>query len=364
MIKKKFTQHSVLGKALILGALLTVALPGIAYATGGLTVRTPGATGGPFATFSEITTHADCNNGELVVGMGINQAIGTGTSASGNHVNGISPSANGSTEYLGTAGWQADDITHSLGIGGSGADYNVDFSSTPYAVCLATDATITSTQIIMAKTSGPTTGGTIARAVATCPNGTRLLGGGARTTPASVGSLKPADSYPTYVDGTGAGTHDNGAKAAADGETNPTSWAAVGLNGGGGDSGNTTYAYAICTDDEINVSGITVTVHFAQTNGPTSSSAVQLTTIGCDDDGALISGGAGISGGNLTTADVSAPGSQGDHLNGSYPSNNSGNPVSNGTTNAAYWTAATHTGGGGSTSATRSAAFALCMTGN
>jgi hypothetical protein len=67
-----------------------------------------------------------------------------------------------------------------------------------------------------------------------------LLGGGARTTPASAGSTKPIASYPTFYNA----AHDYGQKAAADGDTNPDSWAAVGWAAGG--SGNTTYAYAIC----------------------------------------------------------------------------------------------------------------------
>ncbi|MGH3875218.1 MAG: hypothetical protein ACRDSR_27595 [Pseudonocardiaceae bacterium] len=72
------------GKAFILGALLAMAVPGIAYAnTMSVTVQTPGATSGPGSTFSEISTHADCANGALVSGGGINQAIGTGMASNG-----------------------------------------------------------------------------------------------------------------------------------------------------------------------------------------------------------------------------------------------------------------------------------------
>src|SRR5215468_8131148 len=92
----------MLRKALILGALLAVAVPGIAYAnTMSVTVKTPGATSGPASTFSEISTHADCSSG-LISGGGINQAIGTGMTSNGNHVNGTEPSSDGSTEFLGS----------------------------------------------------------------------------------------------------------------------------------------------------------------------------------------------------------------------------------------------------------------------
>lgn len=365
---KKSPRYSTSGKVLILGALLTVTLPGIALAATTVTVRTPGSTTGPGSSSSEITTHADCQSGELISGMGIDQTIGTGMSASNLHVNGISPSGNGSSEYIApgsSPGHVADDVTHSLGMGGTGAGaVNASYSSTPYGMCLSTTGgTITHTQVIMNSVSAPTTAGT-AWVMATCPEGTRLLGGGARTTPGTEGSLKPIVSYPTYDDG----AHDNGEIAAADAETNPTSWVAGSSYNGSTNNNIKTYAYAICSgssEHTINVSGITVKVRYAQSNGPTSSAAVQKTTVGCGGgDGSLISGGAGISGGNITSADFTAPGSAGDHLNGSYPSDGSGNPVSNGTTTAAYWTSSTHTGGSGSTSATKSHSWALCMTGN
>ncbi|MGH3996954.1 MAG: hypothetical protein ACRDTJ_05765, partial [Pseudonocardiaceae bacterium] len=154
-----------------------------------------------------------------------------------------------------------------------------------------------------------------------------------------------------------------GKKAAADGETNPDSWAAAGWNGGGGDAGNTTYAYAICGGNNINVSGVSVKVRHSEVSGPTSATTGQTATVGCGGgDGTLASGGAAISGGNVTTTDFdqNGPGSQGDHLNGSFPSNSTGNPVDDGTTTAAHWTASTHTGGVNSPN-TYSDVWALCV---
>lgn len=102
-------------------------------------------------------------------------------------------------------------------------------------------------------------------------------------------------------------------------------------------------------------------VRFSEVSGPTSATAGQTLTVGCgQNDGKLVSGGAAISGGSVTTTNFTGPGSVGDHLNGSYPSNSGGTPVSDGTTTAAYWSAFTHTGGSSSPS-TYSDAWALCV---
>ncbi|HKR50466.1 MAG TPA: hypothetical protein VJT72_13005 [Pseudonocardiaceae bacterium] len=353
---KTSLRHPILGKALMLGALLAIAMPGIAYAnTMSVTVQTPGATSGPGSTFSEITTHADCANGALISGGGINQAIGTGMASNGNHVNGTEPSSNGSTEFTGSTGVVATDVAYWLAIGGTGGAVDASFSTTPFAVCFTSNL-INHTQVVMNKVAGPTTASTVGLVVATCPANTVLLGGGARTTPASVGSLKPIASFPTFNNA----AHNYGQKAAADGETNPDSWAAVGWNGGGGNNNNTTYAYTICSGNNINISGVTVKVRFSEISGPTSATTGQTATVGCGgQDGKLVSGGAAISGGSVTTTDFTGPGSQGDHLNGSYPSDSGGSPVSNGSTTAAYWTAFTHTGGASSPN-TYSDVWVLC----
>ncbi|KJE20073.1 hypothetical protein FF36_05622 [Frankia torreyi] len=338
-----------------LSALLAVAVPGTAHAnTVGVTVKTPGATSGPGSTFAEISTHADCSSG-LIAGGGINQAIGTGSVSNGNHVMGSEPSSDGSTEYTGTTGVVGTDVTHWLGIGGTGGATDASFSTTPYATCLTSNL-VNHTQVVMNKASGPSAASTVNLVVATCPANTILLGGGARTTPASIGSLKPIASFPTFNDA----AHDYGQKAAADGATNPNSWASVGWNGGGGGTSNVTYAYAICSGSGINVSGATVKVRYSEVSGPTSATTGQTATVGCGGgDGKLISGGAAISGGSVTTTDFTGPGSGGDHLNGSFPSTSGGSPVSDGTTTAAYWTAFSHTGGASSPS-TYTDAWALC----
>lgn len=363
-------RRSTWSTALILGALLTLAIPpGIASAATTLTVRSPGATSGPGTANTESASNADCRTGgdtdDLVVGVGVAQTIGTGSAQSNLHVKGIVP-FDGSAEYTAdnsySPGTVDTDATQARAVGATGnAMGGVDggFGSTPYALCLdPNDAgvKITGTEIVMASASGPNGAGATALAVASCPEGTVLLGGGARTVPGTAGSLKVMASYPTYPDG----GHSGGAIAAGDTDANPTAWAAIGL-GGGMTGTHTTYAYAICGTGE-DLDGVTVTVRYAQTTGPTSASAAQKTTAACgENDGTLISGGAGITGGDITADDYAAPGSQGDHLNGSYPSDAGGDPL---TTSPARWTALTHTGGGGSTAATRSHAWALCLDGN
>jgi hypothetical protein len=292
-------------------------------------VKTPGATSGPTGTFSEISTDAHCSSG-LISGGGISQGIGTGMASNGNHVNGTEPSSDGSSEYQGTAGVVGTDATYWLGIGGSGGMTGAAFSSTPYAMCFSSSL-INHTQVVMNKAAS-----------------TRLLGGGARTTPASDGSMKPIAGYPTKS------TYTSQLIAAGDGATDPDSWAAYGYFG---DSPET-YAYAICSGSGINVSGAHVTVHFKEDSGPTAATSGQTETIGCGSDGNLLSGGAAISAGAVDSTGFALPGSQGDHLNGSYPSNSSGTAAGDGTT-AAYWSAATHTGGM-SSSNTYSDVWALC----
>ncbi|MEU9720194.1 hypothetical protein [Streptomyces sp. NPDC047976] len=157
------------------------------------------------------------------------------------------------------------------------------------------------------------------------------------------------------------GRHEQGfgAKAAAGGETNPDSWSAVGWDNST-NSADYTYAYAICSGSGINVSGATVTVRHTEVSGPTSGSTGQTATVGCGQgDGKLVSGGAAISGGSVTTTDFTGPGSGGDHLNGSFPSTSGGAAVGDGTTTAAYWTASAHTGGQ-SSPGTYTDAWALC----
>jgi len=173
-------------------------------------------------------------------------------------------------------------------------------------------------------------------ATATCPANDRLLGGGARTTAGTAGGLKVIGSFPSNSTGTPVTSG-----------TNPSSWTAVGLNGGTAGT-NTTYAFAICSTDATNP---TVTVKNAEVSGPTAASSGATATVSCPANTVLVGGGAFISN------SFGIPASQGDHLTGDFPSDSSGNPVTSGSAGA--WTAASHTGGQ-SSSGTATDVWALC----
>ncbi|MGW7098870.1 hypothetical protein [Streptomyces sp. NPDC054883] len=342
--------------------------PELAYAdVANVTVRVPEATMGPATTFSGVSSRADCD-GALVSGGGVNQTIGADDTRNGNHVLGMVPSPDGLTEYTQRPGVVGTDVKHWLAFGGSGGNASPAYSTTSYAMCLSTPR-IRHTQVVMSEVAGPSTPQSAKLTVASCPVGTTLLGGGARTSPADVGSLKPIAGFPSFNDA----AHEFGRTPAAEGDTNPDSWTAVGGIGGGHENSNTTYAYAICTGDHVNVNGMITKVHFREVAGPTEGGAGRTATVGCSEDSGhkhdprgrdaaiLISGGAATSGGNITTNGFTKPGSGGTHLNGSFPSDSGGNPVGDGSTKAGYWTAAIHAGGSPSAN-TYSDVWALCLT--
>ncbi|MEE1788604.1 hypothetical protein PUR71_37740 [Streptomyces sp. SP17BM10] len=355
-------RHSLLAKAAVPGALLALTAPNLAYAdAASVTVANPGATIGPATPFTGVSAHADCESG-LVSGGGITQTTGDDRAGNGNHVMGTAPGADDLGEFTGTPGVVGQDATHWLAFGGSGSNYSPAFSSTPYAMCLDSNR-IRHTQVVMNKVAGPSLSQDSRLVTATCPTGTRLIGGGARTTPASVGSLKPIASFPTSADA----AHDFGRKAAGDGETNPDSWTAVGGIGGGRDGGNTTFAYAICTGDDVTIKNITTKVGFAEVSGPTVAGTFGTATVGCGGDAderhdrwSLVSGGAAASGGKVTTTDFSKAGSGGTHLTGSYPSDAEAAPAEDGTDDPDHWSATVHVGGSPSPN-TYTDVWALCL---
>lgn len=339
----------------VVSAAMVVLTPSIAYATPlVVTVLVPSATAGPNSGLTEVVSAAGpCASGSYVSGGGIDQALGT--APNGVHVNGTEPSANGSTEPLGGTPPQTNvnpinNATYWLGIGGSGGMSGTGNSTTAYAMCFAS-AVITGTEVIVSSIASDNL------VVATCPSGTKLLGGGGRATPASTGSMKVIASYPTFINTPG---YDSGKLAAKDTNLDPDSWAAVGNNGGMSGSLDT-YAFAICgTGSGMAFNNAHVYVAFHEESGPTTASSGKTSTVGCGTNGTLLSGGAAIAGANVTTTDFTVPGSQGDHLNGSYPSDSSANPVTNSTTTAASWTAWGHTGGMASPAGTVTDAWALC----
>lgn len=336
-------------KAAVLGAALALVVPGFAAATTSATVATPGTTSWTSPGADQLlkpTSAAHCSSG-LISGGGVNvTGSGTAQQIDAIHVMETTPSNDGSHEEDGT---HTDD-PYWLGYGGTGNIGSGNYTVQPFGVCF-TNSVINHTQMVVNSTSGPNSANATASVTATCPSGTRLLGGGAQSITASNGSVKVIGSFPSNSSGS----------AAADGSTNPTSWTAVALNGNQAVSGDDTTAYAVCSGSGIDVSGVTVTVKHTNVSGPTSAdSSQQATSSDCGTDGNLISGGASISGGDPTASSFATPGSSGDHVNGDYPSSDSsGTPTSDGNS-PSTWTAIGHTGGQ-SSSNTDTDVWGLCM---
>jgi uncharacterized repeat protein (TIGR01451 family) len=183
-----------------------------------------------------------------------------------------------------------------------------------------------------------------AAATATCPVGTRLIGGGATTsTPDQVndgltvgnnGNLKPLGDYPS--DAAGA--------SAADGSTSATSWSAYG-SAGISAATDTVTAYALCSTDPA-----TPPVQVARTDvdGPDAQLGTTVTTASatCPAGTRMLGGGYGVDETVAGTGSGLQP-QQGYHMRGSYPSTPGTPPaaVSDATANPDTWTALVQAGG-------------------
>ena len=288
---------------------------------------------GPNAANTEVVSAANCST-QLVSGGGARVDVTSGSIPDGLKLDGTVPSKDGSSQD--TNG--DTNPTYWLGAGGAGGQALTNAETWAYGLCIGsgTGNGPSGTVVEVASTSGPNTSDTIASATASCPSGDRLLSGGARTSPGTIGSLKIIGSFPSTSTGTPVTSG-----------TNPNSWTAVGLNGGGGGT-NTTYAFAVCSTDATNP---TITVNNAEVSGPTAASTGASVTASCGSGTVLVGGGAFISN------SFGLPASQGDHLTGSFPSDASGNPVTSGA--ASSWTATSHTGGQAS-SGTVTDVWALC----
>jgi hypothetical protein len=315
--------------ALAAAAVAALAAPG--GATAALSTSIVSASvAGPNAAMTEGDASVGCG-GRLASGGGarMDQSV----LSNGVHLVGSFPGS--------AAGGQSLDAEPSptawVGAGGIGGQAASAVRTWSYGVCV--DGGPGSTVVVATKTAGPS--GTFAGvlATATCPTGTRLLSGGARTTPGTIGSLKPNGSFPSDPAG-----------APVLAGANPTSWTAAGLNGSAGDADNTTHAFAICA--AAGAGNPDVLVQSARVDGPADASTAAQVTTSCPAGSVLTGGGAYIS------DDFGLPGSQGDHLTGSFPSDPSGTPAPSGY--AGSWTASSHSGGTVSGPLTDTSVWALC----
>ena len=319
-----------LGMVAVLAFSGLAVMPGTSWATTTLstTVASTSSTG-PNTANTEVLSVANCS-GKLVSGGGARVDVTSGTMPDGLKLDGTVPSTNGT----GQSANGATSPTYWIGAGGAGGAAPTNAQTWGYGMCISSGPS--ATLVEAPSTSGPNSADTIATATATCPANDRLLSGGARTTPGTAGSLKIIGSFPSNSTGTPVTSG-----------TNPSSWTAVGLNGGAAGT-NTTYAFAICSTNATNP---TVTVKNAEVSGPTAASSGATATVSCPANTVLVGGGAFISN------SFGIPASQGDHLTGDFPSDSSGNPVTSGS--AGSWTAASHTGGQAS-SGTVTDVWALC----
>jgi len=310
-----------------LAATLALAAPASAGAALATSVASS-SVAGPNAAMTEGDASVSCGAGRILSGGGarVDQTV----LSNGTHLAGSFPTPDAVVQ---SADGDASPSAW-IGAGAIGGQATSGVTTWAYAVCL--DAGPAATRVVYASTPGPSETFTGKLATATCPDGTRLLSGGARTTPGTVGSLKPNGSFPS--DPAGAPVL-SGANAA--------SWTAAGLNGGQPPNANTTHAFAICS-----VALPTVTVQNARVDGPGDASTGAQVTTTCPVGTVLLGGGGWIS------DRFALPGSQGDHLTGSYPSDASGAPVTSGP--ASSWTAASHTGGTVSGPLTDTNVWAMC----
>jgi hypothetical protein len=322
------TRAGAVGAVGLALSVAAVALPASAAALS-TSVVSASATG-PYAAMTEGDASAACS-GRLVSGGGarVDQSI----LSNGTHLAGSFPTP----DAIGQSADADVSPTAWIGAGAIGGQATTGVTTWAYAICL--DAGPGSTRVSVASTPGPSATFTGALAVATCPAGTRLLSGGARTTPGTVGSLKPNGSFPSDASG-------NPVVAGA----NPQSWTAAGLNGGQPPNANTTHGFAICAT--AGAANPAVTVQNARIDGPGDASTGGEATTTCPAGTVLLGGGGYIS------DHFALPGSQGDHLTGSFPSDANGTPITSGA--ASSWTASSHIGGTVSGPLTDTNVWAMC----
>lgn len=247
------------------------------------------------------------------------------------------PSASGATDV---AAWTA--------YAGFAGQFEINDSATAFALCSTADGPA-HTVVVTSSINLPTIPSTTAAVTATCPSSTRLVGGGARMTPASSPSQKPVGSYPSDASGSLGVTDD------------PDSWTAVGESGGQMNLANVTTAYALCSTDPALHTAVVRADVIDRPAGPGNanpgSDPVATATATCPATTQLLSGGELAIG--SATGDDRGNLQQGVHVRGSYPSTSAGAALGDGATAPASWTAIVQSGGT-PTPGTDTFAFALC----
>ena len=294
---------------------------------------------GPAAPATTVKATGGCPAGAVLLGGGISVApMDGGTPPPSLHVDGTHPSDSaGLPAAPGTrpGAWTA--------VGATGGQLVIGAGTTEFALC-ARGVAATS-QIAVASVAGPASAATTARATATCPARTSLLGGGGLTALTSRAEPSPSlhltGSFPSGSDGSPIAVPGSAAN----------SWTAVADSGGRSGSGVETTAFAVCGA----VGRGRTQVALSARPGPLSPGGVTTSTASCPTGTVLLSGG-------VSTGPATGQPQQGLHLTGSFPSSPAGDPVTASGANANAWTARAESGGQGSPAGTATTAFAVCLT--
>jgi hypothetical protein len=349
--------------AILAGALAPVAsaaLPSVSTAV----VTTPLAN---FGSHRGVTVSAGCAAGSRLVGGGgylRRVADPAALPTNGLVLGGTSPSTGSSPVDLAAPDGTVDPATW-FSIANYTGVSEADNQASTFALCATSDGpahtivkTASRTGLLATQEVQPPN-----LATATCPAGSRLIGGGATTsTPDQVndgvtvgnnGNLKPMGDYPS----------DSAGVAAADGSTSATSWSAYGSSGISAAT-DTVTAYALCSTDPATPP---VQVARVDVDGPDAQAGTTITTASatCPSGMRMLGGGYGVDETVAGTGSGLQP-QQGYHMRGSYPSTPGTPPaaVADGAANPDTWTALVQAGGqnlaAGKHMTTR--AYALCAT--
>lgn len=290
------------------------------------------STNGPSAPGTQVVATSVCPGGSALVGGGFNLHTVTGVNPNNSFRDmGEFPSAtDGSAVGSGSAQAYAT-------LGGAGGQAMNDAITTNYAVCaLGWNAAV---EVIVSTVFGPSASATSQGVTVSCPAGTTLIGGGARTTipppPAPIQpSLHLIADFPSDP---------TGASPASGSSVN--SWTAIADTGGTNVTNATTSAFAMCAHG-----GPATQVIATVVPGPEVASTPTVAVASCPAGTVLLGGG--------VRADLQAGGTpqQGIHLVGSYPGQ--GAPVASGAAGQS-WSGVAHSGGQ-SAAKTETWAFAMC----
>jgi hypothetical protein len=195
---------------------------------------------GPIGPSGMVTVTANCPTGSVLMGGGANTVPGNlgvpGAQPSPLHLVGSFPS-----DFLGTPAPVSGVVAGSwTAVAEEGADTSSPTkptTTTAFAVC-GLGGAVSRSFVSVGTTPGPSVNSGFATAIATCPSGSVLLGGGASTAP-PPGTAQPS---PLHLDGS---FPSDAAGTAVTAPSTVDSWSALSETGSGF-PGITTSAYAIC----------------------------------------------------------------------------------------------------------------------